>query len=151
MQPLTDEIRVASFADLDTLTLYQLLQLRCEVFVVEQACAYPELDGRDLEPATVHLWVERDGLPEAYLRILQEADGTARIGRVVTARERRGVGLAAALMRHALTLTEPASVVLHAQSYLTGWYEDLGFEVDGPEFMDDGILHTPMRLARPPC
>jgi ElaA protein len=144
-------VHAAAFDELDPLTLYRLLQLRVAVFVVEQACPYPELDGRDLEPATVHLWVERDGEPEAYLRILQEADGTARIGRVVTARERRGVGLAAGLMRHALTLTEPAAVVLNAQSYLTGWYEDLGFEVDGPEFMDDGILHTPMRLARPPC
>jgi ElaA protein len=144
-------VRVAAFADLDPLTLYRLLELRVGVFVVEQACAYPELDGRDTEPATRHVWVEVDGRPDAYLRILREPDATARIGRVVTAPERRGAGLAAALVRHALDLTAPDAVVLSAQSHLAGWYEQLGFVVDGPEFLDDGIPHTPMRLVRPTC
>jgi ElaA protein len=144
-------VHAAGFADLDPLTLYRLLELRVAVFVVEQACPYPELDGRDHEPATIHLWLERDARPEAYLRVLQEPDGTARIGRVVTAPERRGTGLAGALVRHALGLTAPNIVVLDAQSHLTGWYEQLGFRIDGPEFVEDGILHTPMRLDRPTC
>ncbi len=144
-------VRVAAFTDLDPLTLYRLLELRVAVFVVEQACAYPELDGRDTEPATRHLWVESDGLPDAYLRILQEPDGTARIGRVATAPERRGAGLATALVRRALELTAPDTVVLSAQSHLAGWYAQLGFVVDGPEFLDDGIPHVPMRLVRPAC
>jgi len=144
-------IRAATFAELDPVTLYHLLQLRVAVFVVEQACPYPELDGRDLEPATLHLWVEGDERPAAYLRILRDADGTARIGRVVTAPDRRGMGLAAALVRHAIGLTAPSAVTLSAQSHLAGWYEQFGFEVDGAEFMDDGIPHTPMRLVRPAC
>src|SRR5690606_34048120 len=79
-------VRVASFAELDAPTLYRLLKLRVDVFVVEQKCAYPELDGRDLEPETRHLWIEDGaGAPLAYLRVLREPDGAARIGRVVTA------------------------------------------------------------------
>jgi ElaA protein len=120
--------------------------------VVEQECAYLELDGRDVEAATVHLWIDDDrGVPVAYLRILTEADGTIRIGRVVTVPARRGEGHAAALVGHALAITAPATAVLDAQSHLTGWYEDLGFEVAGAEYLDDGIPHTPMRLLRSPC
>src|SRR5690348_10062756 len=53
----------ASFAELDTTTLYALLKLRTDVFVVEQACPYPELDGRDIEPGTRHLWLDSPGHP----------------------------------------------------------------------------------------
>ncbi|HEV7534303.1 MAG TPA: GNAT family N-acetyltransferase [Acidimicrobiia bacterium] len=147
-------IRAAAFADVDALTLYRLLRLRVAVFVVEQECAYLELDGRDLEPATVHLWIDDDagtGEPVAYLRILTEADGTIRLGRVVTAPAHRGEGHAAALVRYALALTAPTAAVLDAQSHLTGWYEELGFEIAGAEYLDDGIRHTPMRLVRAPC
>ena len=121
------------------------------MFVVEQACAYPELDGRDLEPATVHLWIDGDGGPAAYLRILAEPDGTVRLGRVVTAPGRRGEGLAAALVADALARTAPATAVLDAQSHLAEWYERFGFEVAGAEYLDDGIPHTPMRLVRFLC
>jgi ElaA protein len=145
-------IRAAAFTDLDVVTLYRLLALRVAVFVVEQECAYLELDGRDVEAATVHLWIDDDsGVPLAYLRILTEADGTIRIGRVVTVPARRGEGHAAALVGHALAITAPATTVLDAQSHLTGWYEELGFEVAGAEYLDDGIPHTPMRLVRSPC
>jgi ElaA protein len=145
-------IRVAAFSDLDALTLYRLLELRVAVFVVEQACAYPEVDGRDIEPTTKHLWIDGDdGVPIAYLRILAEPDGAVRFGRVVTAGTHRGNGLAAALVRDALARTVPATVVLDAQSHLTGWYEGLGFEIVGAEYLDDGIPHTPMRLARSSC
>ena len=81
-------LRTARFADLDTVTLYALLRLRSDVFVVEQACPYPELDGRDDEPGTEHRWFEDDaGAPTAYLRTLAENDGATRIGRVVTTRD----------------------------------------------------------------
>ena len=145
-------IRAAAFAELHVLTLYRLLALRVAVFVVEQACPYPELDGRDLEPATVHLWIDGDDdAPVAYLRVLAEADGSARIGRVVTTPTRRGEGLAAALVTDALARTTPATAVLDAQSHLTAWYEGFGFEIAGAEYLDDGIPHTPMRLVRSSC
>jgi ElaA protein len=141
-------LRVAPFAALDGTTVYALLRLRAEVFVVEQACAFNDLDGRDLEPTTWHCWFDADGSPAAYLRVLVDQRAT-RIGRVVTAPSHRRQGLAERLVRHAVDrLAAPGSdVVLDAQSHLVGWYRRLGFAVDGAEFFEDGIPHTPMRRA----
>jgi ElaA protein len=145
-------LHVCGFGSLDPATLYALLRLRVDVFVVEQECPYPELDGRDEEQGTVHLWAADDddvGLPPvAYLRMLQEPDGSRRIGRVCVAAGHRGSGLAGRLIDEALRLAGRDVVVLDAQSYLRGWYERLGFGVSGPEFVEDGIPHLPMR--RPP-
>jgi ElaA protein len=136
-------LRTAHFAELDAATLYALLRLRVDVFVVEQRCPYPELDGRDVEPGTVHVWFEDDGAPVAYLRILNDP-GTARIGRVCTAAPRRGDGLSGRLLATALDLVDGRPCVLDAQSYLVGYYKRFGFEPDGPEFVEDGIPHVPM-------
>jgi len=141
------QLRTAAFGSLDTATLYALLRLRVDVFVVEQGCAYPELDGHDLDPATVHMWATDSGQVVAYLRLLAEPDSVRRIGRVCVAAEHRGSGLAGRLVTEALRLSAAFPVVLNAQSHLTGWYERLGFAVSGPEFIDDGIPHVPMRLA----
>lgn len=139
-------VRCAPLAGLDAATLYRILQLRTEVFVVEQQCAYPELDGRDLEPSARQLWLAaEDGTVLATLRMLREPDGSARIGRVATARHARGSGRAAALMRAALELAAGSEVVLDAQAHLQDWYERFGFVVDGPSYLDDGIPHVPMR------
>jgi len=128
------------FAQLTTGELYAILALRAEVFVVEQECAYLDLDGRDAEPATHHVWV---GEPvDAYLRVLDDG-GARRIGRVVTRPRARATGLAGRLVDHALATTE-GPWVLDAQSHLTGWYARFGFAVAGPEFLEDGIPHTPM-------
>jgi ElaA protein len=140
-------LRDAAFADLDVATLYGLLRLRVDVFVVEQACAYADLDGRDLEPEARHCWIDEDGTVVACLRLLRDADSW-RIGRVATAAHARGRGMASTLVVHALTLVD-GPVRLDAQSHLTGMYERLGFVVDGDDFVEDGILHTPMRLPRP--
>jgi ElaA protein len=136
------EIRVAAFDELDARTAYLLWQLRESVFVVEQSCAYQELDGRDLEPGTRHVWVERDGAPVAYLRVLEDPE--LRIGRVLVAQDHRGEGLAGRLMEAALELVGTRESQLHAQAYLAGWYERFGYEQTGPEFLDDGIPHVPM-------
>src|SRR5687767_7739245 len=95
-------LRRARFAELTPFELYGLCRLRVDVFVVEQECPYPELDGRDLEPATEHLWFEADGLPVATLRVLDDG-GSRAIGRVATAAGWRGHGLAARLMAGALS------------------------------------------------
>jgi ElaA protein len=137
-----------SFADLAPDVLYALLKLRIDVFVVEQACPYPDLDGRDNEPGTRHLWVTAGtdpAAPLAYLRVLTEADGTMRVGRVVTARKARGEGHAKRLMVAALEIDPAATTVLDAQSHLVGWYARFGFEPYGPEFLEDDIPHTPMK------
>ncbi|BCJ67209.1 GNAT family N-acetyltransferase [Polymorphospora rubra] len=145
MQPQTTETRVATFADLDTRTLHDLLRLRVDVFVVEQECAYPELDGRDTEPGTRHLWLARGGAPVAYLRILADPDGVARIGRVLVAREARGDGLAGRLMTEALRVVGDRPSVLDAQAHLAGFYARFGYTTTGPEYVEDGIPHIPMR------
>jgi ElaA protein len=130
--------------ELPASVLYGLLKLRAEVFVVEQDCAYLDPDGRDLEPSTRHLWVESDdGSVVAALRVLAEADGGCSIGRVVTAPGHRSRGLAAGLVKEALT-DAPRPVRINAQSHLVDWYAGLGFDVAGAEFVEDGIPHTPM-------
>ena len=141
-------LHASLFASLDPATLYALLRLRVDIFVVEQACAYPELDGRDTEPGTWHVWASDGEQPVGYLRMLVEADGAYRIGRVCVARGHRGDGLADALMSEALRLAADHPVVLDGQAYLRGWYERLGFDVCGPQFVEDGIAHLPMRRSR---
>lgn len=143
------DVRDAATADLDARTLYAILALRSAVFVVEQDCVYLDPDGRDLEPASRQLWVERDGTVVATLRMLRDPDGTARIGRVATAMHARRTGLAEALMRRALELVPAGEVVLGAQAYLEDWYGKFGFVRDGESYMEDGIPHLPMRLHRP--
>src|SRR5919106_2806085 len=118
-------VHVRSFDELDTRTSYLLWQLREAVFVVEQACPYQELDGRDLEETTRHVWVEEQGRPVAYLRILSEG-ASARIGRVLVAQGHRGHGLARVLMERALREIGPQPSVLDAQAHLAGWYEGFG-------------------------
>ena len=140
-------IRRARFADLDAVTLYALLRMRVDVFVVEQRCAYAELDGRDAEPGTWHLWTADERGPTAYLRVLADAADTVRIGRVCTRVDARGTGLAAVLVVDALDLAGGRPVVLDAQSHLVGFYRRHGFRVDGAEFVEDGIPHVPMRRA----
>jgi ElaA protein len=140
------QLRQASGADISTADLHALLLLRSEVFVVEQACAYLDPDGRDLEPGTTHLWLlAPDGTIASTIRVLTEPDGGNRIGRVVTAPGHRGRRLASRLIDEALTFARPP-VVLDAQSHLVHVYTRHGFEPSGPEYLDVGILHTPMRL-----
>lgn len=140
----------APLADLPVTTAYALLRLRVEVFVVEQDCAYPELDGRDLEPGAEQWWIERDGEPAAMLRTLRGEDAV-HIGRVATAAGHRGAGLAKDLVRAVIDAHGTSSRIrLDAQTYLEGWYERFGFARTGPDFVEDGIPHLPMaREAQP--
>lgn len=135
------------FAHLDPATAYAVWKLRQDVFVVEQECPYPDLDGRDLEPDTRHVILDHDDVVLGYARVLGDGDSW-RIGRVVLAPEARGQGLADAIMDTALRLSKGRDVVLDAQTPLVGWYATFGFEPDGEEFLEDGIPHTPMRLRR---
>ncbi len=137
-------VEVRTFAQLHVATAYDAWRLRQDVFVVEQDCPYPDLDGRDREPATRHVLLREGEVLLGYLRVLD--DGVhARIGRVVLARVGRGRGLADLLMRAALQETGDRAVVLDAQSPLARWYATHGFTASGPEFPEDGIPHLPMR------
>ena len=133
------DVRDAATADLDARTLYEILALRSAVFVVEQDCVYLDADGRDLEPDSRQLWIERDGAVVATLRMLRNPDGAVRIGRVATAPHAR---------RNGLELTPDGEVVLGAQTYLVDWYGKFGFVRDGEEYLEDNLPHVPMRLRR---
>ena len=138
-------VRIATIDELDVRTLYALLRLRVDVFVVEQRCAYAELDGRDLDPGTVHFVLGPAADPLAYLRLLGEAGGERRIGRVCTAASARGRGLGRRLLAAALREAGDAPCVLDAQEYLTGLYGGFGFVPSGPGYDWDGVPHVPMR------
>lgn len=138
-------VHAASFAELPARRFHDIVRLRESVFVVEQACPYHELDGRDVLDDTLHLWIEDGEDVVCYLR-LYPGDGADWIGRVVTAADHRGRGLAGHLVRSALDRAG-RPVRLSAQSRLADWYQRLGFAACGPDFEEDGILHTPMRLG----
>lgn len=139
-------LREACFSELTPAELYGILRLRVDVFVVEQACPYPELDGRDAEPGTVHLWHQAaGGTVLSTIRVLQNGEDRA-IGRVATARAARGRGLSAELVRRGIELCAGRTIDIGAQAYLEGWYERFGFRRSGSDYVEDGILHLPMRL-----
>ena len=137
-------VSALGFDELDTRTAYGMWRLRQDVFIVEQACPYPDLDGRDLEPGTRHVLLREDDELLGCARVLDDVD-VWRIGRIVLATPARGRGLGDVLMEATLEVCPGRDVVLDAQSPLAGWYETFGFSVSGPEFLDDGIPHLPMR------
>jgi ElaA protein len=140
-------------ANLDVLTLYDVLVLRSAVFVVEQDCPYQDPDGRDLLEGTRHLIGRTDerGAITAYARILAP-DGqsaTPRIGRVIVSRAARGQQLARRLMERALASCREhwpdQPIELGAQAHLAGFYGSLGFRTVGAAYVEDGIPHVWMR------
>jgi ElaA protein len=137
-------VTAVPFEQLDVHTAYAVWRLRQQVFVVEQDCPYPDLDGRDLEPDTRHVVLQDGDDVLGYARVLDDRD-VWRIGRVVLVSTARGRGLADALMTTALQVCGGRDVVLDAQSPLADWYAGFGFAVTGPEFVEDGIPHLPMR------
>lgn len=145
---MTEALRRVWAKDLDARALYELLKLRVEVFVVEQACPYPELDGRDLLAETRHFWLETpDGKVTCTLRLMEEHAGgekVFRIGRLCTKRDARGQGHSNRLLCAALAEVGDYPCRIDAQAYLTAMYAQHGFVRDGDEFLDDGIPHVPM-------
>ncbi len=140
--------------DLDVATLYDVLALRSAVFVVEQECAYQDIDGLDLAEDTVHLLARTDETA-AYARILapDEQHLTPRIGRVIVSRATRGRRLGRELMARALACCAERwpgeAIELGAQAHLTGFYESLGFVRASEPYDEDGIPHVWMRRPRP--
>ncbi|WP_424325402.1 GNAT family N-acetyltransferase [Gordonia sp. (in: high G+C Gram-positive bacteria)] len=147
---MSHPVHSAGLADMDPLVLHDLIRLRIDTFVVEQDCAYAELDGLDVDPTTTHLWcVDADGRVTATLRILNPDDGDSaeepRIGRVCVRRDMRGTGLIQAMMDAAVAVLGDRSSILYAQKHLVGMYEKWGYRAYGSEFVENGIVHVPMR------
>ena len=138
------------FGELGARQLYEILGLRQRVFVVEQNCVYLDADG--LDERASHLYAQDDdGTIAAYARFF--APGSYRdeavIGRVLTAPAVRGSGIGRELMRRAIDTIEERHVAaviwIGAQKYLQLFYESFGFVRDGEDYVEDGIVHLPMR------
>ncbi|MHB1171154.1 MAG: GNAT family N-acetyltransferase [Lacisediminihabitans sp.] len=140
------------WSELTTAELYSFLKLRTDVFFVEQRIDEEELDNRDLEPSTEHLWIADDRGTAAYLRVIVDEPAThldahRLLGRVVVRSDRRGEGLAQALMRHALERHGHEGLLLHAQEYVAPLYAKFGFEAFGGSYLEAGIPHLMMYRA----
>lgn len=140
-------------SELDTATLYELLALRTQVFVVEQNCPYLEIDGQDLVGDTCHLLARDGNALVGYLRLLdpQRMGGEVVIGRVLIAEQARGSGLGHRLMEQALAECSQrwpgVAVYLSAQAHLQGYYGCYGFAAVTEVYLEDDIPHIGMRRA----
>ena len=128
--------------------LYDILQLRSEIFVVEQNCIYNDLDGLDKD--AVHLLYKKEEEIVAYARLLKPGTRFTdfSIGRVVVKESERGKGLGIELMEAAknFIINEwgAVKIKISAQSYLQKFYENLGFEIVTEMYLEDGIPHFGM-------
>ena len=136
------------FAELELDLLYDLLRLRAEVFVVEQDCAYQDLDGYDRQ--SLHLCGTEAGKLACYARITPPGIKLrcAAISRVLVSEPHRGDGIGRLLMREALSRCEQrwpeAEIGLSAQQHLAGFYASLGFQAVSAPYDDEGIPHIDM-------
>ncbi|KFZ36208.1 hypothetical protein HR45_17625 [Shewanella mangrovi] len=143
------------FSELSASTLYQLLRLRVDVFVVEQQCAYPELDGKDCHPDARHLLAYNDaGDLLAYARLLPPGLSYAEpsIGRVLVNPAFRQHGTGKALMKQAISLCQQywphQAIKIGAQEYLSSFYHALGFVAVSDMYLEDDIPHVDMLLSQ---
>ena len=140
--------QTAAFADLSRQELYDLLQLRQEVFVVEQRSLYLDLDGRDQD--AMHMLCRLGDKLVAYQRLLQPGLSypESSIGRIVVRRSARGSNLGRDLVRRGIAHNRERwpdhGIRINAQAYLRDFYIDLGFTVEGDEYDEDGIPHVEM-------
>ena len=143
------ELIVKRFEDLTTRELYDLLQVRVSVFVVEQNCPYQELDGKDL--LSYHVFYKEDDRIQAYLRVVDPNQGCDKVslGRVLAVR--RGAGLGKKVMLEGIRVAKEKlgadDIYIEAQTYAKGFYEGLGFQQISDEFLEDGIPHIKMLLT----
>jgi ElaA protein len=149
------------FENLSVYELYDIMALRAEVFVVEQNCPYQDADGKDLDGwhlmghNTVLEDSDGEGMLVAYTRLLPKGvsyENYASIGRVVNSPKVRGTGAGKILMEKSIAEMErlfpDEAVKIGAQSYLLKFYESLGFESTGEEYLEDNIPHTSMVLKK---
>lgn len=141
-----------TFEQLTNTELYNILKVRTEVFIVEQNCPYPEVDGKDLQ--SYHLYKEENGEIIAYLRILARGVSYKElsIGRVLVKKEYRGRKLAQQMMEHALQFIQnelnETTVKIQAQEYLRKFYRSFGFEAISETYLEDNIPHIDMLLKK---
>jgi ElaA protein len=150
--PSTIDWHFSRFADLTPFDLYDVLAARQNVFILEQTCLYPDIDGYDLEAHHLLGWRDVDGKRQlaAYLRVL--APGAKydemSLGRVITTPAARGSGAGRALLdqgiAHAEALHPGHRIRIGAQQYLERFYASFGFETVSAPYDEDGIMHIDM-------
>ncbi len=146
------EFILKHFQNLSTEELYDVLQLRAAIFVVEQNCAYNDLDDKDRNG--LHLLGYENNKLIAYARILPQGISykEASIGRVVVDKKLRGKSVGKELMLKAIELTYNSfntdKIIISGQQYLEKFYNDLGFVTEGEPYMEDFIPHLKMSLTR---
>ncbi len=139
-------IEIARFDELDAETLYQIVKLRIDCFVVEQDCPYHELDNKDKE--AIHFYIKEGEKVISYLRLMVKDQNRAQIGRIATDSNHRGKGLAGSLIKSSFeVLDENIEIVyLHGQTHLQQYYESFGFVKKSEPYKEDGIPHIDMEL-----
>jgi len=144
------EFLVKSFTELTTSELYQILQLRSEVFVVEQDCVYQDVDGKDQK--SLHVFGVKNKKIVAYTRIFKPGDyfKNASIGRVVVAQKERAYGYGHELIKASIQAVQKnyttLEITISAQTHLKKFYQIHGFVKVGEEYLEDGIPHIEMRI-----
>jgi len=138
---------IKSFEELNKAELYQIIQLRIAVFIVEQDCPYPDLD--DMDQDAQHLWIEDAGEIVCYLRVNPAGSRFLEpsLGRIVTKKSHRNRGLAEKLIKKAIDLVcekESRAIRISAQCYLEKYYEKFGFIKASEEYLEDNIPHIEM-------
>ena len=138
---------IKKFDELTLNELYKIMQLRSQVFVVEQNCIYQDLD--DIDKISYDLFIKgNNDMIKAYLRIFEKDKDTAQIGRVVTEEKERKKGYATKLMEKGIQLIKNEmkknKVYLEGQVYCKDLYLHLGFNIISDEFLEDGIPHYKM-------
>ena len=141
-----------SWSELTLEELYSFVKLRTDVFFVEQRIDEEELDNRDQEPTTEHLWIADATGTAAYLRVLFDSeashlDANLCLGRVVVRADRRGEGLAQVLLARVMEQHGHESMLLHSQEYIAPLYAKFGFGSFGESYIEAGIPHISMYRA----
>jgi ElaA protein len=144
------ELKCKDFSELTTTELFEIYRLRAAVFVVEQNCAYQDVDEKDLR--SYHLTLHENNALIGYLRIIIPGGSYPEpsIGRVVVAAHRRRNGAGRKLMEEGLREAErifgKKEIVISAQTYLEKFYASMGFVSEGLQYLEDDIPHIQMRL-----
>ena len=139
---------IKSFSELNTNELYQILQLRAEVFVVEQDCVYQDVDGKDQK--SLHVFGTKNNKIIAYTRIFKPGDyfKNASIGRVVVVASERKFGFGHDVMKASILAIKnyfkEDIITISAQIYLKKFYESHEFYQVGKDYLEDGIPHIEM-------
>jgi ElaA protein len=142
------DIKVKKFKDLTTQELYDILQLRSEVFVVEQDCVYQDIDSKDQK--ALHIIGYKNDRVVAYTRIFKPGDyfDLASIGRVVVSQKERdnkyGYDIMKASIKAIKDIFNESTIKISAQCYLKQFYSNLEFKQVGVEYLEDGIPHIAM-------